>query len=248
MKKSALVTPAIGAAAVLLATHHKFVSRIVLGNLPNYAPSAATLNPASPLYGKHIVFLGSSITYGAGAFGKSFVDDLAASDGLIADKLAISGTTLAGPEAKSYISRLHNFQPETTPDAFVCQLSTNDGRAGKPVGTVTKPGTTAFDTTTTIGAMEAIITEVNHDWHCPIMFYTCLRKPDANYEQLIDSLYQLQEKYGFAILDLHHDKALASATSMQRFAMLDDAHPTQLGYLKLWTPLFRASLTKLLAP
>ncbi|WP_203624354.1 SGNH/GDSL hydrolase family protein [Lacticaseibacillus sp. 866-1] len=246
MKKAVLITPAVGAAALLLATKHKFLSRVVLGNLPQYAPAALTLNPASPLYGKYIVFLGSSITYGAGAFGKSFVDDLEASDGLIADKLAITGTTLAGPEPSSYVSRLQNFHPKAAPDAFVCQLSTNDGRAGKPVGTITEAGATEFDTTTTIGAIEAIIARVKQDWDCPILFYTCVRKPESDYENLIAVLYQLQTKYGFAVLDLKHNQALASATSQLPFAMLDDAHPTQQGYLKLWTPIFRAQLSELL--
>lgn len=158
----------------------------------------------------------------------------------------MTGTTLAGHEPISYVSRFTNFQPQSVPDAFVCQLSTNDGRAGKPLGAITAPGFSDFDTATTIGAIEDIITRVNQDWHCPIMFYTCLRKPDADYEQLITKLYQLQAKYGFTILDLRHDQALASATSAHAFAMFDDAHPTQLGYAKLWTPIFRARLSALL--
>ncbi|MFD1484905.1 SGNH/GDSL hydrolase family protein [Lacticaseibacillus baoqingensis] len=247
MQKSTII-PAVSlaAAAALLIKYRKPAASLIIGNQPKYAPAAFTLNPSSPLYGKHIVFLGSSITYGAAALGQSFVDDLVASDGIIADKLAVTGTTLAGHEHSSYISRFARFQPQTQPDAFVCQLSTNDGRAGKPLGAITAAGVSDFDTTTTIGAIEAIITRVNQEWHCPIMFYTCLRKPDAEYQQLITKLYQLQAKYDFAILDLRHDQALASATSAHAFAMFDDAHPTQLGYAKLWTPIFRARLSALL--
>lgn len=248
MKKSTFIIPALGAAAAAAAVKlGKPVSRLVLGNLPQYSPKAATLDPSSPLYGKHIVFLGSSITYGATALGKSFVEDLAASDGLIVDKLAISGTALAGREANSYVSRFQSFHVKQTPDAFVCQLSTNDGRLGKPLGKITEDGDTEFDIETTLGAIETIITQVQSDWGCPILFYTCLRKPDADYQALIDALYQLQAKYGFAILDLHGDAALASATRQHPLAMFDDAHPTQLGYSKLWTPLFRQALIRLLA-
>ncbi|MGY4790925.1 hypothetical protein ACXDFG_09465 (plasmid) [Pediococcus pentosaceus] len=43
------------------------VGRLIAGNLPSYAPSHQTLNPKSPLMGRRIAFLGSSITAGAGA-------------------------------------------------------------------------------------------------------------------------------------------------------------------------------------
>ncbi|WP_054723570.1 SGNH/GDSL hydrolase family protein [Lacticaseibacillus nasuensis] len=244
MTKSVRFVEMVGAgvtAVALTGLAHATV-RLARGNQPQYAPGAATLDPTSPLYGKRIVFLGSSITYGAAAHGRSFVDDLAASDGVIAGKLAISGTTLAGHEASSYVSRLAAFHPAVTPDAFVCQLSTNDGRQGKPLGMIAEPGVTQFDADTTIGAIETIVSRVQRDWGCPILFYTCLLQPDADYSALIAALRQLQAKYHFAILDLHGDAALASATKQHPGAMFDDAHPTQLGYSKLWTPLFRQAL------
>ncbi len=77
--------------------------------------------------GRRIAFLGSSITAGAGALEDSFVDYLVATDGVIAIKEAVSGTTLAGNAPDSYVHRLYHRIPVTQPlDAFVCQLSTNE--------------------------------------------------------------------------------------------------------------------------
>ena len=63
-------------------------------------------NPNSPIAGKTIVFLGSSVTYGFAGFGTSFVDYLAAIDHAVCIKEAVSGTTLTDLGLKSYIKRL----------------------------------------------------------------------------------------------------------------------------------------------
>jgi hypothetical protein len=57
------------------------------------------------------LFLGSSITYGAGSFGDSFPDYLAAKDGVEVVKEAVSGTTLGGSTEGTYTSRLKNNIP-----------------------------------------------------------------------------------------------------------------------------------------
>ena len=46
------------------------------------------------LVGKRIIFLGSSVTYGACAMGQSFIEALEEKDGIIAIKEAVSGTLL----------------------------------------------------------------------------------------------------------------------------------------------------------
>lgn len=46
------------------------------------------------LGGKRIIFLGSSVTYGACAMGQSFIEALEEKDGIIAIKEAVSGTLL----------------------------------------------------------------------------------------------------------------------------------------------------------
>lgn len=91
------------------------------GNAGQYHPDAVGYNPASPLAGKQGAFLGSSVTYGFAAKGKSFVDYLAARDGVVATKSVISGTTLAGLEPGGYLDRLKNdFPADQQYDLFIC--------------------------------------------------------------------------------------------------------------------------------
>lgn len=51
------------AGAGLIAAHFapRPLKAVVLGNAPQYSPDQVTLNPASPLFGKHVGYLGSSI-------------------------------------------------------------------------------------------------------------------------------------------------------------------------------------------
>ena len=53
-----------------------------------------------------MLFLGSSVTYGACSGGYSFVEALAERTGLIPVKEAVSGTTLADVDDASYIARM----------------------------------------------------------------------------------------------------------------------------------------------
>ncbi|WP_461224674.1 SGNH/GDSL hydrolase family protein [Lacticaseibacillus suihuaensis] len=110
----------------------------LFGNAPQYAAATLPPDPTSPLRGTTIGFLGSSITVGAASLGESFVQFLAAKDGVVPVESAISGTTLAGTAADTYVSRLaSDFAAVSALDAFVLQLSTNDSRQGKALGVVT---------------------------------------------------------------------------------------------------------------
>ncbi len=220
------------------------------GNAAAFAPATLPLDVASPLVGRRIAFLGSSITYGAAALGVSFVDYLQTGAGVIATKLAVSGTTLAGPSADSYWARLQHELPLDQPlDLFVCQLSTNDIGQGKALGQITPTSQRRdFATTTTLGAIEAICGYVEDHWHCQVVFYTCvITGAEPRYQQLISELYHLQAKWQFAVIDLRNDPTVTAWTHAQPLAMYDGIHPTQLGYRQLWTPIFQADLAAILA-
>lgn len=219
------------------------------GNAAKYRPDAVTFNPASPLNGKTIAFLGSSVTYGFAAKGKSFVDYLAARDGVRAVKSAISGTTLAGSEPGGYLDRLKkDFPVDQQYDLFVCQLSTNDNRHGKVLGRLTADSQRAgFDVETTLGAIEEVCRYVRATFNCPLVFYTCLQNdPDHKYADLIKALQHLRKKWGFAIIDLFDNQGLLASTAAHPNAMFDDVHPTQEGYLKIWLPVFERELTAII--
>ncbi|MDD6431712.1 SGNH/GDSL hydrolase family protein [Limosilactobacillus sp.] len=220
------------------------------GNATEYSPNNVTFNSASPLAGKRIAFLGSLVTYGFAAKGKSFVDYLQARDGVQVTKSAISGTTLAGLETGGYLDRLeHDFSANSHYDLFVCQLSTNDNRHGKVLGNITPSDQwDNFDCSTTLGAIEEICHYVRAHFDCPLTFYTCLQDdPAGQYANLIAQLKKLQAKWDFTIIDLFHNQGLLASTAAHPNAMFDDVHPTQEGYLKIWLPVFERELTAILA-
>lgn len=215
------------------------------GNADTFSPDNVELDPSSPLMGKTAAFLGSSVTYGFAAKGVSFVDYLAARDGLRTVKSTISGTTLAGQSADGYLTRLKRDIPGGRHyDLLVCQLSTNDQRQGKRLGEVTGPDQRqSFDTETTLGAIEEVCRYGKNTLHCPLIFYTCLVNDSTGaYAQLIAKLRKLQKKWGFAIIDLFNNQGLQASIKAHPHAMFDDVHPTQEGYLKVWLPVFEQEL------
>ncbi len=242
------------------------------GNGKQYGLEQVKRRADSPLAGKRILFLGSSVTKGEASLDVSFADYLAARDGVVAVKEAVSGTTLADVEETSYVQRLlRKVDPAEKFDLAIVQLSTNDATriargddlelgkvaAGAPGNTVSaaKPESNDADTTsleaklesydvrTTVGAMEFIIDYVRKTWNCPVFFYTSPRYDSPIYDTMVRKLYELRDKWGIGIIDMWTDEAFNALTEEQRsLYMADPIHPTQAGYLLWWTPYFEASL------
>ena len=219
------------------------------GNYGDTALENVELKQNSVLNGNTVIFLGSSVTYGYGSMGVSFVDYLEAADGIIPIKEAVSGTTLADKSEKSYVSRLKRINPELKPDAFVCQLSTNDATKGIPLGSVSEGVELAdFDTSTVAGAIEYIIFHVRLTWDCPIVFYTQAKYDSEQYGKMVDLLLQIQKKWGITVIDLWNNEQINSITDEQRsLYLVDRIHPTKAGYLEWWLPEFEKGLSKVLA-
>ncbi|GAA2952479.1 SGNH/GDSL hydrolase family protein [Lactobacillus kefiranofaciens subsp. kefirgranum] len=199
----------------------------------------------SPLRNKKILFLGSSVTFGFGALGESFVDYLWKKDGIAAIKDAENGTTLVDQATynagDSYVARFNKELKETNPDLFVLQLSTNDARQGKKLGKISQND--VFDTQTIIGAMEYIISTAKSKWHCPILIYTNPYFESELYEKMVNSGHQLAQKWNIEILDLYNNPKLKKQASLY---MADEIHPTRAGYLKQWLPLFEDKIIQIL--
>ncbi len=207
------------------------------GNAKEYAPTHTKLFTDSPLSGKHIIFLGSSVTYGAAAKGVSFVEYIAARNGCTVTKEAVSGTTLTDNGLDSYVARLKTVRDEKA-DLFVCQLSTNDASQNKPLGSVAESfDPAAFDTKTVAGAIEWIVAYAEDRWHCPVVFYTNPRYDSKDYAAMQLLLKQIAEKWSIKVIDLWEDETFNAITPEQRALYLADAiHPTQAGYRDWWTP------------
>lgn len=210
--------------------------------------SLVLTDKTSPLYGKTIIFLGSSVTVGALSFCQACADFLRAKDGIIALKEAVSSTTLADDDhdGTSYVERMRTIPSHIHADAFVCQLSTNDAWKGKAMGAVMTEG--PYDTGTVAGAMQYVIEYARATWHCPVLFYTGTYFESEAHAQMVDLLMQIKQLMGIGVIDLYHDGEMR-AVSPEDYAlyMHDPVHPTKAGYELWWTPRFEAVLEDVLA-
>lgn len=202
----------------------------------------------SPLKGKHLLFLGSSVTYGSASLGVSMCDYLSVLDGCETTKEAVSGTTLTDNSSSSYLSRLKTVDTSLKFDAVIVQLSTNDASKKLPLGEISNSSNLEdFDTSTVIGSMEAIICYCKDIWDCPVIFYTGTKYDSAEYQAMVDSLLKLQEKWELGVIDLWNDAKMNAVSEKDYdFYMNDPIHPTQAGYLLWWTPKFESYLYEFL--
>ena len=208
-------------------------------------------DPSDPLAGLDIIWLGSSVTYGTQAGGHySMVDAIQDNHpGTVCEKYAISATTLVNEKEDSYVSRMKLISKDETPDLFVVQLSTNDATTGKPMGEVTDSTDPAdFDDTTIAGAIETIISYVQETFGCPVVFYTGTYAEKENYEEMVDLLLKIQEKWGIGVVDMFHNEEMTAVygTDLYNEYMHDEVHPFRKGYVEWWTPVIEEYLTEFL--
>ena len=218
------------------------------GNYGEYSLKNTEANSDSPLNGKTIIFLGSSVTAGYGSLGVSFADFLEKSDGITAIKEAVSGTTLVDVKNNSYVSRMKTVDKDISADAFVCQLSTNDATKEMPLGEISDSfSMNDFDTQTVAGAIEYIIAYANKTWNCPVVFYTQAKYDSDHYAKMVDLLLKIQDKWNLTVIDLWNNSEINSITDEQReIYLVDRIHPTKAGYKEWWLPEFQKCFYKIL--
>lgn len=202
------------------------------GNAPQYDFSSIRPMENSPLQGKTVLFLGSSVTNGAAALHQSIPEYFAARMGCTSIREAVDGTTLCDTKNSSYIHRMQNNIPaDASVDLLICQLSTNDASKGMPLGNF------GDGTDTVTGAMEYIVEYAKETWGCPVVFYTNARFDSEPYAKMVERLYELSERYGVGVLDLWSDDAWNAISEEQRALYMKDAiHPYQAGYREWWGP------------
>lgn len=215
------------------------------GNKGQYS-EVNKMQTQSVLKGKTIIFLGSSVTFGYGSLGESFVDFLEASDGIIPIKEAVSGTTLADLKSSSYVSRMKTIDVSLKADAFICQLSTNDATKKVPLGEISEGfNLSEFDTKTVAGATEYIIAYAKKTWDCPVIFFTQAKYDSAEYEKMTELLYEIKEKWDIEIIDLWNNESINNISEEERkLYLVDSIHPTKAGYRDWWLPEFQSALYK----
>ncbi len=218
-----------------------------MGNSERYSFEHIERADNNILTDKDVLFLGSSVTYGAASLQEAMPEYFGKRFGCNVTKEAVSGTTLVDEGPDSYISRLvHNVDKTKDYKLVICQLSTNDATKKKPLGKMGESfDMDAFDTSTVTGAIEYIIAYCRQNWNCPVMFYTGSRYDSADYSLMVDRLYDISEKWGIGILDLWSDDGFNDITEEERkLYMADPIHPTKAGYLKWWCPEMERQLLK----
>ncbi|MCI6923011.1 MAG: SGNH/GDSL hydrolase family protein [Oscillospiraceae bacterium] len=216
---------------------HDFKTSALEGNGEKYSLDNAAPNADSPIEGKTVLFLGSSVTYGSASGGVSFADYIGKRDGCTVIKSAVSGTTLVESGINSYVSRLKKLDTEKV-DLFVCQLSTNDASQKKELGKIIESkNLNDFDTKTIAGAIEYIICYSKEKWNCPVIFYTNPSYDSELYGEMVDILKEAEAKWDISVIDMWNDAGLNAALNKNTaLYMADKIHPTKAGYLEIWTP------------
>ena len=212
-------------------------------------PEKQEINPEDPLSGKTILWIGSSVTYGAHAGGHySMVDAVQAlHPALVCEKYAISATTLVNTGEDSYVGRLKRIPRTKTPDLIVVQLSTNDATTNKPFGEISDSTDIAdFDDSTIAGAIETIIAYARDTFNCPVAFYSGSYCVKENYPEMVDLLLKIQEKWYIGVIDLFNNPDMTAIYDTEQYwtYMFDDVHPTRAGYVEWWTPVIDAALVE----
>ena len=214
------------------------------GNATEYHLENVITEGQSPLTGKNILFLGSSVTEGACSLGVSMADYIEVLDNCNVTKEAVSGTTLATVESNSYVERLLKYDNNESYDLVVVQLSTNDASKELSLGVISDSNDMdSFDTTTIAGAIEYIISYCENMWNCPVVFYTGTKYDSVLYGEMVELLLDIGVKWDIHIIDLWSDADM-NAVSDEEYAlyMYDSIHPTQAGYLNWWVPKMRPVL------
>ena len=208
------------------------------GNAEQYHLENVETIESSPLSGKQILFLGSSVTEGACALDVSMADYIGKKDNCIVIKEAVSGTTLSTEKKNSYIERLNKVSKDKSIDMVVCQLSTNDASQKLELGKIIETtNIDEFKTDTVTGAIEYIIAYSRQTWNCPVIFYTGTKYDNKRYQEMLDALLDTQEKWGIGVIDLWNDPDMNAVSEEDyKLYMYDSIHPTQAGYLLWWTP------------
>ncbi len=199
--------------------------KFLKGNSETYSVENVSALEESPLDGKHIAFLGSSVTFGSASGEESFVEFVAKRNNCTYEKYAVSGTTLVDNGENSYIARLKTIDKTAQFDLFICQLSTNDAAKGYSAEMVKN-------------AIENIIDYVSETFSCPIVFYTNCYYENAHYAEMVELVKALEAEYPcLSVIDLYSDADFNDLTDADRkLYMADKIHPTKAGYLEWWTP------------
>ncbi len=252
MKTLLIILIALFAIGLLSFIALKLTLSLNEGNAEKYAVANMPKDENSPLKGKNLIFLGSSVTLGFASKHEAIADMIAHKDGANVIKEAVNGTTLVETRSKlgggeSYITRLKRLDKNLKVDALIVQLSTNDANSKIELGKISdSKDISSFNTKTIIGAMEYIIAYAEETWHCPTIIYSGPDFHNPLYTQMNEAVKELQKKWNIGFVDLFDDKDINTKYITKDY--ISDAgykpiHPTRKGY-QAWLPYFEKEIAK----
>ncbi len=204
-------------------------------------------NAASPLYGKKALFVGDSISYGAGddIFGLSWGGRIGIRYGMDWLNRSVSGSTVMETAG---IPQIKNQLPEETFDYVVLEGGINDALKSHPLGVISDSfDPEGFDTATFGGAFEELLYTARQKYPQAKLGYIVTMRVPALADDTAQRYYALAqeicEKWDVACLNLFADEEVTGWFAGGAH-LPDTLHPDAAGY-ELLTPKIAAWMEKL---
>ncbi len=255
---------------IALATINQPFTGDTYRKLFNIQTAEEILDETSPLNGLTGLFMGDSISYGAGDTisykdpysGKAWAGRIAAMTGLEATNASISGAKasyVSGDDTAKWLFNQHTAHVGKKFDIIVMHGGVNDARANRVVGSP-KPvdsseGELKADLTTYIGGLQWLFHNVKAKFPDSTLFFIANHKLEGHTKgnardmsPYFDAAKELCELYGINFIDLYNNKELNDKLETKTTKYLPDTlHLNGAGY-DILTPYVIEALEAVLAP
>lgn len=190
------------------------------------------------LTGKRLLIAGDSLMYGDGNNGSSVGEYLRDKYGMTLNKIAVCGTTLAVRENDNNNSIFYKLTHISgSYDYIVFDGGINDNSVNVTTGEVTEKFNSEFDTSTTVGALEAICKYLITNYpDAKKLFVIAHEKiPQATMNRNISYLARMAEcikaleKWGIPYVDMTRTQLKKSVVEQSSY-FSDNTHPNAAGY------------------
>ncbi len=203
------------------------------GNDSKYDPETLEARKTA-LYGKRMLWMGSSFSAGTGSGGITLCDYLTHINSMEIINESLAHSYLSSVTQNSAVKRFRSSLALVShTDYLVIEIS--------PIDAEMTPGTVSegfdrftFRIKTTIGALEYLIAYARDLWDPEIILFTLPYCSDPSYERLIGQVHEVSEKWNVHLIDMYHDRELENPDPVKRsLYMTDITHPTKAG-LRDW--------------
>ncbi len=209
-----------------------------------------TAERPSSLNGLSALFMGDSISYGAGDTmsytvpGRAWAGRIAAITGLKATNASVSGSKVSyvsGDDTAKWHYTQYEAHKNEQFDLVVMQGGVNDARYNRTVGTISDDDSQENLTklrNTYIGGLQLLFANVKRSWPDAKLFFIANHRLDGhatgsarNMSKYFDKAEELCEKYGVVFIDLYNNEELEAKLNSKSTQYLPDTlHLNAAGY------------------